>query len=136
MLSISAPKSQAITHALEHLLNLTYEEYKLHKAGVTGVAVPEAGCDAGDGPGDGTSPSGSLRYAFKKFRQFALDGTKWPATEKKNPPNERRRTCLSNSQRTTARTSVVPLDALVRGDVEQGARALLDDDDVRAPEDV
>ena len=34
------------------------------------------------------------------------------------------------------RTSVVPLDALVRGDVEQGARALLDDDDVRAPEDV
>ena len=37
---------------------------------------------------------------------------------------------------TTARTSVMPLDALVRGDVEQGARALLDDDYVRAPEDV
>ena len=77
---ICTEKSQAITYGPEHLLDLTYEEYKLHKAGVTGVAVPEAGCDAGDGPGDGTSPNGSLRYAFRKFRQFALEGTKCPAS--------------------------------------------------------
>lgn len=42
----------------------------------TGVAVPEAGCETPADPGDGMSPKGSFRYAFKKFLQFALDGMK------------------------------------------------------------
>jgi hypothetical protein len=40
----------------------------------TGVAVPEAGAD----PGGGMSPSGSLRYSTRNFRQGVLDGTKCP----------------------------------------------------------
>lgn len=44
----------------------------------TGVAVPDAGCDAVAVPGEGISPKGSFKYALKKLRQLALDGMKCP----------------------------------------------------------
>ena len=47
-----------------------------HNDGVTGVAVPDAGCDTEVVLGDGTSPVGSFKYALRKFRQFAFEGTK------------------------------------------------------------
>ena len=47
-----------------------------YNAGVTGVAVPDAGWDAEAALGDGMSPVGSFMYALRKFRQFAFEGTK------------------------------------------------------------
>lgn len=74
-------------------------------AGSAGVAVPDAGVALPDGAvpllGPATSPSGSSKYAFKKVRQFALEGRKCP------PSCSSTREFLDTSMRLCALSAVI-----------------------------
>jgi hypothetical protein len=62
----------------------------------TGVEVPEfAALAVLKLPGEGTSPSGFLRYAAKNFLQFDFDGTKWPGAAVISITEQARRDAIS-----------------------------------------